>query len=250
MTPTERPPLSDEHWQAINHIAKQLNEPKRNLIANLIQHTSLESALALLQEALTIQAQGGMLTQDGSRQRTPGGIFFFLARQRLPPELVRVVFPYSGKKHRKRREAAQKQRSTPTPRVNPSPFPWDERLALLTPLLAEPGRASTIKVVLIGRPQQIKRDSSHVVLRLTDSSQLPNLPAGVPHPELAPTTYFVFVGDKQWQKVEAPLRADTEDFLIIEGLCAFNEALGGLVVYATNTTTRNLQAQQRQAKDS
>jgi hypothetical protein len=33
---------------------------------------------------------------------------------------------------------------------------------------------------------------------------------------------------------------------VIEGLYALNEQLGGMAVYATHATTRNLQIQQRQ----
>ncbi len=47
------------------------------------------------------------------------------------------------------------------------------------------------------------------------------------------------------KKVEPALLADETDVLVIEGLYAFNEQLGGMAVYATSATTRNLQMQQR-----
>ena len=62
--------------------------------------------------------------------------------------------------------------------------------------------------------------------------------------------YSVLIGLKPWAKVKATLLAGENDVLVIEGLCAFSEPLGGLAVYATSATTRNLQIQQRQAKGS
>jgi hypothetical protein len=48
-------------------------------------------AQELVQEVLRIQAAGGMLTSDGRRPRTSGGIFFVLAHQRLGPKRVRAL---------------------------------------------------------------------------------------------------------------------------------------------------------------
>ncbi len=53
-------------------------------------------AMALAEEALAIDAQGGMFTADGTR-RTKGGIFFYLARFRMPPEARRIVYNRKGK---------------------------------------------------------------------------------------------------------------------------------------------------------
>ena len=38
-----------------------------------------------VQEVFTIEARGGMATNDGSRRRSPGGVFFVLVRERLGP---------------------------------------------------------------------------------------------------------------------------------------------------------------------
>jgi hypothetical protein len=43
----------------------------------------VESAQALRQEVEGIEAQGGMMTADGTRRRTPGGIYLLLLKQRL-----------------------------------------------------------------------------------------------------------------------------------------------------------------------
>jgi hypothetical protein len=50
-----------------------------------------EAAGQLVQEVAAVEAAGGMTTKDGSRRRTPGGIFFALAYERLGPKKARWV---------------------------------------------------------------------------------------------------------------------------------------------------------------
>jgi PHAX RNA-binding domain len=38
-----------------------------------------------------VEAKGGMNTQDGLRRRTPGGVFFALAKERLGPEKMKLA---------------------------------------------------------------------------------------------------------------------------------------------------------------
>lgn len=52
---------------------------------------------ALVQEALDIHASDGLMTSDGERRRTKGGVFFYLARYRMSPEVRRVIFNRKGK---------------------------------------------------------------------------------------------------------------------------------------------------------
>jgi PHAX RNA-binding domain len=52
------------------------------------------AVLQLAQEALEIEKQGGMMTQDGKRRRTLGGIFFHIMKGRLTSAQRRRIFPY------------------------------------------------------------------------------------------------------------------------------------------------------------
>lgn len=52
---------------------------------------------ALVDEALDIEASEGLLTTDGERRRTKGGVFFYLARYRMSPDVRRVIFNRKGK---------------------------------------------------------------------------------------------------------------------------------------------------------
>ena len=70
-------------------IAEQLGEQERSpqqMIYRTIQVLGVETALALLQQTHETEAAGGMLIPDGSRRRTPGGVFFVLVRQQASPE--------------------------------------------------------------------------------------------------------------------------------------------------------------------
>ena len=50
-----------------------------------------EAARALVPEVFNIEARGGMTTKDGSRRRSPGGVFFVLVSARLGLRRVRWV---------------------------------------------------------------------------------------------------------------------------------------------------------------
>lgn len=63
-------------------IAAALGEPNVALIRRIVARIGPDVSLAFLAEALAIEAAGGLLASDGSRQRTPGGIFFYLVRGR------------------------------------------------------------------------------------------------------------------------------------------------------------------------
>lgn len=72
--------------QAVDDIATYLGEtePKpKATIERSVAYLGVEAAQALRQEVERIEADGGMLTADGARRRTPGGIYLLLLKQRL-----------------------------------------------------------------------------------------------------------------------------------------------------------------------
>src|SRR4051794_37199985 len=81
----------------VDEIAGQLGETEaepRATILRAVERVGADMALALLQEALAIEAAGGMLLGDGSRRRTPGGIFFRLLRLRAEkPDRLAIFYP-------------------------------------------------------------------------------------------------------------------------------------------------------------
>jgi hypothetical protein len=239
--------LSQDEIQALaQQIAEALGETDnkpRAQIAAIIECCGSEFVQKLFQEAQTIQAQGGMLLADQSRQRTLGGIFFYLARKQIPRELVKVIFPgYSDPNKRTSPKAASTNGPKSFKRFN-----WNERLSIIQPLFEQQGVLNIVKVTLTGRPGKI--DSSHKDLIITTMNytlKSPNLPKGVPTPPDKPTVYTVYISAKQWKKVEEAV-ANPKDMLIVEGSCALDEQLGGIAVYAMGVSTKLLDAKKRQS---
>ena len=69
--------------EAVQTIAAKLGEVEREPLKKLkavVKILGPEQALALCEKALDIDRGEGMFTRDGSRRRTPGGVFFYLVR--------------------------------------------------------------------------------------------------------------------------------------------------------------------------
>lgn len=81
--------------QTINTIAKALGESDEGPLAQIkavIDNLGEQACLTLLAETEKIEKAGGLMRGDGSGRRSPGGVFFFLARQRLPRDVRAAIF--------------------------------------------------------------------------------------------------------------------------------------------------------------
>jgi hypothetical protein len=217
-------------------IAQQLDETNPiaiEQIERVVEHLGAEAAQAFLREALEVEAQGGMMLPDGSRRRTLGGVFFYIAKGRIPHEVRGLIWPH-----------LQPRRKPRKPKIKP--LPWATCLELAPEAMQEPGEATTVKITLIGRPGRIV-ERENVVLTSMQSTKAPTLPRGLPQPPDEPTTYVVYIARKQWQRVAEAIQ-DPGDKLILEGYPVFEKRLGATAVFTTFVTTKNLQAAKRQAQ--
>ncbi len=229
-----------------NQIADQLGEKQRgprNLVFAVVKSCGTEFARQLLRDAQEIERLGGMLTTEGDRRRTIGGVFFYLARGRMSKELRDQIFPHRTKR-KKQGSASTKPQE---PEVTYPSFDWEERLTLVPVLLDEKGVVNTVKITLIGRPGKIEMRQDLVITTMAHEAKSPTLPKGVPAPPQTPTLYTVYIGAKQWRKVEQAAQ-NPDDALIIEGMCAFDEALNGMAVFATNVTSKAIETEKRDKK--
>ena len=99
----------------VSTIAKALGESDEiplGQIAGVVRALGEELSLKLLEETKQIEAKGGMMLPDNSRKRTPGGVFFFLARQKLSHDDKLAIF---------RPAKPAKPAQAPTPEVSPFP---------------------------------------------------------------------------------------------------------------------------------
>jgi hypothetical protein len=225
-------------------------------IRRIIELGGAETAQALADEAVTIAAGDGMLTPDG-KPRTVGGIFFHLARQRLPPEIVQEVWMTWARRKQLQRERAGlpplDPQAPPTPRAAPEAAPgpalpvfrWEDTAAIYRELATEKGAVQSMKVTLIGRPGRIVEKQDLVITMMTQMEAPKSFPKGVPAPPATPTVYTVYIAAKQWKNVAEAMQ-NPEDRLIVEGFAAFDPSLEGMAVYVSSTTTKILQQQKRQ----
>lgn len=92
-------------------IADRLGEREshpRKLIHSIIERCGAAFARDILAQTLEIEGQGGMMTEDGQRRRTSGGVFFYLAKGQMPSDVRKRLFPY--RYERKKRAAGYKRR--------------------------------------------------------------------------------------------------------------------------------------------
>ena len=233
-------------WALARGIAAVLGEimpPPIRLITRVVERLGPERARAFLGQALTVEAQGGLTLPDGHR-RTPGGTFFYLVRtsDAISREDKDDIFPRQG--GRPLRAGASGTPATPTPAVTPAAAWTDDTYREIAPQLQQDiGRATTVKITVIGRPGAAVEQGQAIALALV-SEKVPDLPKGLPEPPVG-TRYTVLVARKQWTKVAEALAADPEDAAIIEGYAALDPRVEGIAVYATSVTTKRMQAAKR-----
>jgi hypothetical protein len=195
----------------VDTLAQALQEPKRALLLKVLRTLGQDRCAALLADTLQCEAGGGMLTKDGTRRRTPGGVFFQLVKEGATRQERQRLFPQLAPQPR------QGQPPQPSP-GQPSGLTWDEAHSLMQTLTTEPpGEARTMKLTLIGRPGKVETRGQAVVFRM--QGKPPGaLPRGLPPvPAQAPLTWSVIVALRQWNRVKDSMAANQDDQLIIEG---------------------------------
>ena len=152
-----------------------------------------ERVQAALAAALQIESEGGLPTPDGSRRRTPGGVFFLKLREAVSAEEWHRIHYQSP--------------AVPPQPVKP-PMNWAERVEAAQ-AAAQAGRAvlTSVGMWVFGRPTTIKKQDDFVVLTIEADDPLPTIAHDLPDVPDTRTTYKVCLGYKQWRKVKEPLRA-------------------------------------------
>ena len=92
--------LTPRQRKTIDEIAALLEETEKVPLRQIEAIVCLcggQFAQALAEEALQVEAQEGLMTADGTRRRTKGGTFFYLARQRMVPAARTIVYNRKGK---------------------------------------------------------------------------------------------------------------------------------------------------------
>jgi hypothetical protein len=234
-------------------IAQQLGETEAkptNLIKRIIQKCGVEQTQAWVTETMQIEAQGGLIIERLDRRRTTGGVFFYISKLAMPPDVMNEIFPRDmwGKKKKAAKEGGQ----TPVrqPVEDYKPFDWEHRMEEIQEMLHEEGgKVSSVKVVVVGRPDSVKININEVTLTIKRNFQLTHVPKGIPHPTPFTTITTIYVPLKMWNKVQEALK-DPEDRLVVEGFVSIESNKPGYSVYGTLVTTANLQRARFAKSDS
>ena len=201
------PPVAMSNPLTVDKLADVLHEPNIPLLRQVLRVLGVDRTAGLLVETLQCEATGGMLTQDGTRRRTPGGTFFHLARQQARPRERARLFP----------PGAAPPAAPRTPQA-PTALTWEEAHAMLQIIATEPpGEARTMKLTLIGRPGKVEVRPTCVLFRMQGKPP-GSLPKGLPPvPAQPPMTWTVLVALRQWNRVKDSLAAHQDDQLILDG---------------------------------
>ncbi|KAM3859257.1 phosphorylated adapter RNA export protein [Diretmus argenteus] len=102
----------DPEERVVDEIAHRLQEPKKELIERVVAAIGKKKAIELLGETATLEENGGVYTLDGSRRRTPGGVYLNLLKNTpsITKAQVRQIFYDETQKDQKSKKAAQKRR--------------------------------------------------------------------------------------------------------------------------------------------
>ena len=222
----------------VETLAAILQEPKVALLRQVLRTMGPERCAAILADTLACEASGGMRTKDGTRRRTPGGVFFQLVKaQATPKERQRLFY-----------RARPQQPTAPAPGRPPAPPQeptWAEVQALVQPL---PQGEATVKLTLIGRPalEAIQTRPTYVAFRMQGKAPGP-LPKGLPPvPDQHPITWLVVIALRQWNRVKDSLMAHADDTLILEGHPVVTGD-GTHVLLAQTCTSKVQQREKKQA---
>jgi len=230
-------------------IAAQFNEtevePKR-LIGRALRNLGEERVRAFVVQTLEVEATGGLMLPDGSRRRTPGGVFFHLMCSGIDKKASRKIF-WSHTTPQSQGTQRTTLGAGPVTDAGATLFDWATFGTAATAAMSEAGEATTVKLTVIGRPDKIV-ERGDVALVGMRSEKVPSLPKGVPAPPSPQTDYMVLVGMKQWRKVAEALAADPADKVIMEGYPTVQPDAAGIIVYATSATTTGIQAAKRAAQ--
>ncbi|XP_028306146.1 phosphorylated adapter RNA export protein [Gouania willdenowi] len=102
----------DSEETVISEIAYRLQEPKKDLIERVVCVLGKKKAIELLGETAALEENGGVYTLDGSRRRTPGGVYLNLMKNTpsITKAQIRKIFIEEQQKEVKSKKAAQKRR--------------------------------------------------------------------------------------------------------------------------------------------
>ena len=213
--------------QTVDYILNALNESDekpRSQVEQIVELLGNKKAFRLLAKTYQIEHKGGLMIYNGTRRRTIGGVFFFLAQRWVDkkerPRIWPEMYPYQQ-------------------------FKWEHRMEPAQEVLPESGKANSVRVVLTGRPGRIIEKGRVVLTTIQPKAAPSSWPKGLPELPSSTSPYIVYITSKQWRNVRDAIR-NKKDALIIEGYPTYNPQLKTMTVFSTRTTTKVLEQKRRE----
>ncbi|KAJ8287276.1 hypothetical protein GJAV_G00049690 [Gymnothorax javanicus] len=102
----------DPDNKVTDEIAYRLREPKKDLIERVVSTIGKKKAIELLAETASVEQNGGIFTMDGSRRRTPGGVYLNLLKNTpsISGKQVKKIFYPESQKEVASKKAAKRRR--------------------------------------------------------------------------------------------------------------------------------------------
>lgn len=182
---------SEEELMVVDQIARRLDESEPKAIEGIRRIVTMlgtEPALSLLDDALKIDREGGLMTDDGNRQRTIGGVYFKLAKNTMSQEQRSKLFvpPW-------------------WPKDKPDEIPqydWAERIEDVHQIQGGDRGHAEMEIRMTGIPAKIIDRGSAILLVMMDKPPT-TFPKGLPAlPEGKQPVSLAIVVKKQWEEIE------------------------------------------------
>jgi len=207
--------------QTINTIAKALGESGEGPLAQIkavVDNLGEQACITLLAETEKIEKAGGLMRGDGSGRRTAGGVFFFLARQRLPRDVRAAIF--NDKKPRE-----------PRPAGSPAPEPKVKSSANAAPPPSSSGgppRRRVFEVVPASKPAPSAPHHHHAPPRSEPRGEWPPaLPDGAFIPPELPSAVVRAKAKQAVQAAFSSVNPTDQYLLLVELLGELHAQFGG-----------------------
>ncbi|XP_060091497.1 phosphorylated adapter RNA export protein [Heteronotia binoei] len=102
----------DSEEKVADEITYRLCEPKKDLIARVVKIIGKKKAIELLMETAEVEQNGGLLIVNGTRRRTPGGVYLNLLKNTpsITGEQIKEIFCIENQKEYENKKAAKKRR--------------------------------------------------------------------------------------------------------------------------------------------
>ncbi|XP_077147339.1 phosphorylated adapter RNA export protein [Ranitomeya variabilis] len=103
---------TDPRDKVADEIAYRLQEPKKDLIERVVKTIGTKKAIELLMETADVEQNGGLFILNGTRRRTPGGVYLNLLKSTpsITSDQVKEIFYVENQKEYESKKAAKKRR--------------------------------------------------------------------------------------------------------------------------------------------